>query len=96
MTLHILCYLFTSDSVFEDEGVETPPTAAEPAEEGDKPESNPNPAETEREEGEQQGTGQNLLCYFYFWLSPLLCLMFPLFLINVDTLVGDSVFPSWS
>lgn len=45
------------DSVFEDEGVETPPTAAEPAEEGDKPESNPNPAETEREEGEQQGTG---------------------------------------
>ncbi|XP_049438447.1 brefeldin A-inhibited guanine nucleotide-exchange protein 2 isoform X2 [Epinephelus fuscoguttatus] len=40
-----------------DEGVETPPTAAEPAEEGDKPESNPNPAETEREEGEQQGTG---------------------------------------
>ncbi|XP_049920490.1 brefeldin A-inhibited guanine nucleotide-exchange protein 2 isoform X1 [Epinephelus moara] len=45
------------DSVFEDEGVETPPTAAEPAEEGDKPESNPNPAATEGEEGEQQGTG---------------------------------------
>ncbi|XP_049920491.1 brefeldin A-inhibited guanine nucleotide-exchange protein 2 isoform X2 [Epinephelus moara] len=40
-----------------DEGVETPPTAAEPAEEGDKPESNPNPAATEGEEGEQQGTG---------------------------------------
>lgn len=45
------------DSVFEDEGVETPPTAAEPAEEGDKPESNPNLAATEGEEGEQQGTG---------------------------------------
>ncbi|XP_033484922.1 brefeldin A-inhibited guanine nucleotide-exchange protein 2 isoform X2 [Epinephelus lanceolatus] len=40
-----------------DEGVETPPTAAEPAEEGDKPESNPNLAATEGEEGEQQGTG---------------------------------------
>ncbi|KAI3357087.1 hypothetical protein L3Q82_015558 [Scortum barcoo] len=43
------------DSVFEDEGAETPPTAAQPAEEGDKPESDPNPA-TEGEEGEQPST----------------------------------------
>ncbi|XP_035512500.1 brefeldin A-inhibited guanine nucleotide-exchange protein 2 [Morone saxatilis] len=46
------------DSVFEDEVVEIP-TAAQPVEEGDKPESNPNPAEsevTEGEEGEHQPT----------------------------------------
>ncbi|XP_059188662.1 brefeldin A-inhibited guanine nucleotide-exchange protein 2 [Centropristis striata] len=42
------------DSVFEDAGVETPPTAAEPAEEEDKPESNANPSEGE--EGEQEPT----------------------------------------
>lgn len=69
--------LFTSDSVFEDEDTETPRTAAEPAEEGDKPESNPNPAEsaaTEGEEGEQQptqihsGTGPDLLVYSIFSL----------------------------
>lgn len=55
-TLHTL---FTSDSVFEDEGVGTHPTAAQPAEEGDKPESSPNSAEsetTEGEEGERQPT----------------------------------------
>ncbi|TDH10940.1 hypothetical protein EPR50_G00080640 [Perca flavescens] len=49
----------SGNSVLEDQDVETPPTAAEPAEEGDKPESNPNPAEsaaTEGEEGEQQPT----------------------------------------
>ncbi|TKS76994.1 Brefeldin A-inhibited guanine nucleotide-exchange protein 2 [Collichthys lucidus] len=49
----------TRDSVFEDEGVGTPPTAAQPAEEGDKPESSPNSAEsetTEGEEGERQPT----------------------------------------
>ncbi|XP_070765753.1 brefeldin A-inhibited guanine nucleotide-exchange protein 2 [Enoplosus armatus] len=43
------------DSVFEDEGAETRPTAQE----GDKPESNPNPAESaapDGEEGEQQLT----------------------------------------
>lgn len=54
--------------MFEDEGAETPPTATQPAEEGDKPETSPNPAEsvtTEGEEAEQQpteihsGTGQN-------------------------------------
>ncbi|TMS16269.1 Brefeldin A-inhibited guanine nucleotide-exchange protein 2 [Larimichthys crocea] len=49
----------TRDSVFEDEGVGTHPTAAQPAEEGDKPESSPNSAEsetTEGEEGERQPT----------------------------------------
>ena len=81
MTLH----LFTSDSVFEEEGVETPPTAARPAEEGDKPESSPNSAEseaTEGEEGEHQptqmhsGTGQGLLIYpiFVLVILFLLCL----------------------
>ncbi|XP_076597020.1 brefeldin A-inhibited guanine nucleotide-exchange protein 2 [Chaetodon auriga] len=40
------------DSVFEDEGAETPPTAAQSAEEGDKPKSSPNPAESEATEGE--------------------------------------------
>lgn len=59
-----------SDSVFEDEGAGTPPTAAQSAEEGDKLESSPNSAEsetTEREEGERQPTqmhsetGQNQL-----------------------------------
>ncbi|KAM9351066.1 brefeldin A-inhibited guanine nucleotide-exchange protein 2 isoform 2-T2 [Symphorus nematophorus] len=47
------------DSVFEDEGAVTPPTAAQPAEEGDKQESGPNLAElhaTEGEEGEHQPT----------------------------------------
>ncbi|KAK9515738.1 hypothetical protein VZT92_026363 [Zoarces viviparus] len=47
------------DSVFEDEGVETPPAVAETAEEVDKPESNPNPPEssaTEGVEGEQPPT----------------------------------------
>ncbi|TMS16775.1 Brefeldin A-inhibited guanine nucleotide-exchange protein 2 [Larimichthys crocea] len=49
----------TRDSVFEDEGVGTHPTAAQPAEEGDKLESSPNSAEsetTEGEEGERQPT----------------------------------------
>ncbi|XP_040008644.1 brefeldin A-inhibited guanine nucleotide-exchange protein 2 [Xiphias gladius] len=49
----------TPSRVFEDEGAETPPTATQPAEEGDKPESSPNPAEsvtTEGEEAEQQPT----------------------------------------
>ncbi|KAE8293087.1 Brefeldin A-inhibited guanine nucleotide-exchange protein 2 [Larimichthys crocea] len=49
----------TRDSVFEDEGVGTHPTAAQPAEDGDKPESSPNSAEsetTEGEEGERQPT----------------------------------------
>ncbi|XP_070825216.1 brefeldin A-inhibited guanine nucleotide-exchange protein 2 [Chaetodon trifascialis] len=40
------------DSVFEDEGAETPSTAAQSAEEGDKPKSSPNPAESEATEGE--------------------------------------------
>ncbi len=66
MTHHSI-YLFTSDSVFEDEGAGTLPTAAQPADEGNKPESCPNAAESdmaEGEEGEQQpaqtnsGTGQ--------------------------------------
>lgn len=52
MTLHTL-YLFTSDSVFEDEGVVTHPAAAQPAEEGDKPKTNPNPAESAETEGEE-------------------------------------------
>ncbi|KAF1390888.1 hypothetical protein PFLUV_G00062770 [Perca fluviatilis] len=49
----------SGNSVFADQAGETPPTAAEPAEEGDKPESSPNPAESaapEGEEGEQQPT----------------------------------------
>lgn len=59
----------SSYSVFEDEGVEMPPTASQPAEEADKPGSSPNPAEsvaTGGEEAEQQptqphsGTGQDL------------------------------------
>ncbi|XP_068453262.1 brefeldin A-inhibited guanine nucleotide-exchange protein 2 isoform X2 [Clinocottus analis] len=43
----------------KDEGMETPPTEAEPAEEADKPESNPNPPEsalTEAVKGERQPT----------------------------------------
>lgn len=67
-----ILFLFTLDSVFEDEGVETPPTAAQPAEKGDKAMSSPNSAEseaTEGEEGEHQpaqmnsGTGQHLLFF---------------------------------
>ncbi|KAK5863090.1 hypothetical protein PBY51_000146 [Eleginops maclovinus] len=49
----------STDSVFEDGGAERPPPAAEPAEEGDKPQSDVNPAEsagTESEEGEQTPT----------------------------------------
>ncbi|XP_029911371.1 brefeldin A-inhibited guanine nucleotide-exchange protein 2 [Myripristis murdjan] len=34
----------STDSVFEDEGAETPPVASRPTEEGDKPEGSPNPA----------------------------------------------------
>ncbi|KAM8754128.1 brefeldin A-inhibited guanine nucleotide-exchange protein 2 [Acanthopagrus schlegelii] len=47
------------DSVFEEEGIETPPTAAQPAEIGDKAMSSPNSAESEAtdvEEGEHQPT----------------------------------------
>ncbi|XP_041801535.1 brefeldin A-inhibited guanine nucleotide-exchange protein 2 [Chelmon rostratus] len=44
------------DSVFEDEGAETPPTAAQSAEEGDKPKSSPNPAESDATEGEEGET----------------------------------------
>ncbi|XP_040048117.2 brefeldin A-inhibited guanine nucleotide-exchange protein 2 isoform X1 [Gasterosteus aculeatus] len=36
----------STDSVFEEEGVETSPTGAEPGEEGDKSESSPNPPES--------------------------------------------------
>ncbi|XP_010791827.1 brefeldin A-inhibited guanine nucleotide-exchange protein 2-like [Notothenia coriiceps] len=46
----------STDSVFEDGGAEAPPPAAEPAEEGDKLQSDVNPAESavaEAEEGEQ-------------------------------------------
>ncbi|XP_019944725.2 brefeldin A-inhibited guanine nucleotide-exchange protein 2 isoform X2 [Paralichthys olivaceus] len=49
----------TPSRVFEDEGAETPPTASQPAVEGDKPESNSDPAEsatTGGEEAEQQPT----------------------------------------
>ncbi|KAM6982997.1 brefeldin A-inhibited guanine nucleotide-exchange protein 2 [Tautogolabrus adspersus] len=42
----------SSDSVFEDEGAETLPETAQPAEEGDKPESSPNPADSSVTEGE--------------------------------------------
>uniref|UniRef100_A0A7N6A4X3 SEC7 domain-containing protein n=1 Tax=Anabas testudineus TaxID=64144 RepID=A0A7N6A4X3_ANATE len=45
--------LYSPDSVFEDEGAETPPTTVQPDEDGDKPESNPNPAETAATEGEE-------------------------------------------
>lgn len=45
-------FFFMSDSVFEEEGAETSPTAAQQGDEGDKPESNSNPAE----KGEQQPT----------------------------------------
>uniref|UniRef100_UPI003AAB2DAF brefeldin A-inhibited guanine nucleotide-exchange protein 2 n=1 Tax=Centroberyx gerrardi TaxID=166262 RepID=UPI003AAB2DAF len=46
----------STDSVFEDENAEMHPVEIQPAEEGDKPENNPKPAEpvgTEGEEGEQ-------------------------------------------
>ncbi|XP_071396068.1 brefeldin A-inhibited guanine nucleotide-exchange protein 2 [Centroberyx affinis] len=46
----------SADSVFEDENAETHPVESHPAEEGEKPENNPKPAEpvgTEGEEGEQ-------------------------------------------
>ncbi|XP_034393258.1 brefeldin A-inhibited guanine nucleotide-exchange protein 2 isoform X2 [Cyclopterus lumpus] len=49
----------TRDSVFEVDGVETPPAEAEPAEEVDKPGTNPNPPEsamTEAVERDQQST----------------------------------------
>lgn len=66
-----------SDSVFEEEGAETSPTAAQQGDEGDKPESNSNPAE----KGEQQptqthvGAGGILLQYFYslFSVSCIFC-----------------------
>lgn len=64
-----ILFLFTLDSVFEDEGVETPPTAAQPAEKGDKAMSSPESEATEGEEGEHQpaqmnsGTGQHLLFF---------------------------------
>lgn len=97
-------YLFPSDSVFEDEGAETPPTAAQSAEEGDKPKSSPNPAEsdaTEGEEGETQsaqmhgGTGRMCLSSLCFMLSSLFCFLSLLVLINVSTLVCNHVFPLW-
>lgn len=77
MTSHVL-YFSTPDSVFEDEGAETPPTTAQPAEDGDKSESNSNPVETaatEGEEGEQRpaqthsGTGRNVLVSVLFFSS---------------------------
>ncbi|KAM4610332.1 brefeldin A-inhibited guanine nucleotide-exchange protein 2 [Polymixia lowei] len=46
----------SSDSVFEDEGAETPATASQPADEGEKPENDPKPTEptgTDAEEREQ-------------------------------------------
>ncbi|GLD45636.1 brefeldin A-inhibited guanine nucleotide-exchange protein 2-like protein, partial [Lates japonicus] len=47
----------TPSAVFEDEGAETPPTALQPAEEGNKPGGDPNPAETtEGEEAEHRPT----------------------------------------
>lgn len=66
--------LFTPDSVFEDDGVETPSTVAQPAVDGDKP----NPAEPEATEGEESehqptqmhgGTGEDMLvspAFVYF------------------------------
>lgn len=77
LTSHAL-YFFTSDSVFEDEGAETPPTTAQPAEDGDKPETNPNPAESAVTEGEDKEqhpaqmhseTGQDLLAVILFSCS---------------------------
>lgn len=100
LNLHGSFYLFPSDSVFEDEGVETPHTAAQPAEDGDKP----NPAEseaTEGEEGEHQatqmhsGTGEDLLVYpalVLVFLSLLSSVFFGL--IKLSTLGSD--FLSWS
>ncbi len=88
--------LFTSDSVFEDEGAETPPTAAQPAE-GDKPESNPNPA-TEGEEGEQQptqlhsGTGQNLNVYAIFILVYTLSCLLSLLFCSVSVHLSATLF----
>lgn len=89
-----LCYLFTSDSVFEYEGAETPPTAAQPAEEGDYPEVNP-----EGEEGGQQptqihsGAGHNSLVYAIFFFAILSFMSSASFvLLNVNTLAGDSFF----
>lgn len=88
--------LFTPDSVFEDDGVETPSTVAQPAVDGDKP----NPAEPEATEGEESehqptqmhgGTGEDML------VSPAFVLLFLFFyaflsffgLIKVNTRVGN-------
>ena len=56
MTLHTLC-LFPSDSVFEDEGAETPPAAAE---EGGKPAGGAAEEEEEQQPAQtHSGTGQD-------------------------------------
>lgn len=44
--------LFRTDSVFEDEGAEMSPAAAQPGEEGDRQVSSTNPAESEASEGD--------------------------------------------
>ncbi|XP_062247442.1 brefeldin A-inhibited guanine nucleotide-exchange protein 2 [Platichthys flesus] len=44
----------TPSRVFEDDGAETPPTASQPAVEGDKPESNSDPTESATTEGEEE------------------------------------------
>lgn len=67
--------VFTSDSVFEDEAGEMPPTSAQSAEDGDKPENSPAQlVEAEEEVKEQQPaqthgeTGQDLLPFSSFVL----------------------------
>lgn len=84
---HRSFYLFTSDSVFEDEGIETPCPAAQLAADVDKP----NPAESaeaggdDGERGETEmhsGTGEDLLAYPAFAFS------FPLFFFCLLSLFG--------
>lgn len=78
-----LC-LSTSDSVFEHEGAVTAPVVAQPAEEGENPESEANPAEsagTELPTQTDSGTGQSSWSCFVFTsrTSSLLCLLSRLF-----------------
>lgn len=62
-----------SDSVFEEEGAETSPTAAQQGDEGDKPESNSNPAE----KGEQQPTQTHVGAGGILLYIPILFLVYP-------------------
>lgn len=72
-------FLLTPDSLFEDEGVETP-TAVQPTDEGDKP--NLQEQEEHQQTQEHSGRGDDLLVcpsfilvhlFLFYGFSPLVC-----------------------